>query len=196
MDTERVESLRQQPMPVSFGDLQLRAFKSSDLSDLLGAFADPEIAAWNPSPAGDTEAGVREWIERRNDWSDGTHASWAVATREGGLCGSVSLHHLDRDQSDAEVGYWLAPWARGRGVGARSVDAAARYGFVDLGLHRLYLYHAVENPASCRLAMATGFRLEGELRQSYRYASGRYHNEHLHARLADDAWTVPESHRL
>ncbi|MDQ1615779.1 MAG: hypothetical protein QOJ60_1718, partial [Actinomycetota bacterium] len=51
---------------------------------------------------------------------------------------------------------------------------------------RVELYHAVANPASCRVAEKVGFRHEGTLRQSYVYGDGTRHDEHLHARLAGD----------
>jgi RimJ/RimL family protein N-acetyltransferase len=66
------------------------------------------------------------------------------------------------------------------------VVAASRFAFDELGLHRVYLYHAVENPGSCGVARAAGFVQEGTLRQSYRYADGAYHDEHLHALLSTD----------
>ena len=37
-----------------------------------------------------------------------------------------------------------------------------------------------------RAASRHGFALEGTLRQSFRYADGRHHDEHLHARLVTD----------
>jgi len=181
-----------QPVTVPGADLVLRPFDREDLPDLLAAFADPLVRTWNPGP--DDEDGVgagQRWMDDRNDWSDGTHASWAVGGLDGRLLGSVSLYKIDHDQLDAEVGYWLAPWARGRGWGARAVDAAAGFGFGDLDLHRLHLFHAEENVGSCRLATAAGFALEGRLRQSYRYPDGNYHDEHLHARLASDSWSFP-----
>jgi RimJ/RimL family protein N-acetyltransferase len=165
-------------------DLLLRGYLPTDVPDLLAAFADAAIALWNPGPEG-PEA-VAEFTAARNDWSDGDHASWAVADLEDRLVGSVSLHKIDPDQGDAEIGYWIAPWARRRGHAARSVVAASRFGFADLGLRRLYLYHAVENPGSCAVARAAGFRHEGTLRQSYRYVDGRYHDEHLHALLSGE----------
>lgn len=76
---------------------------------------------------------------------------------------------------------------RGRGVATRAVRAATGLAFGRLGLHRLYLYHAVDNRGSCSIASAAGFRHEGTLRQSYRYAGGAYHNEHLRALLAAEA---------
>src|SRR5690349_6626020 len=99
---------------------------------------------------------VHAWIDGRNDWSDGFHASWAISDATGALLGSVSVHKIDPEQADAEVGYWVAPWARGRGRGAAAVTAAAKFGFEDMHLHRLHLFHAVENVGSCRVAAAAG----------------------------------------
>jgi len=169
-------------------DVLLRPFLRSDLSDLHTAFGDPDIVAWNPGPSSDKTSASDEavcWMAMRNDWSGESHASWAVANPRGRLLGSVSIYKVDHDHRHAEVGYWLAPWARGRGVAVVAVDAAARFGYTRLGLHRLYLYHALENLASCRVATAAGFCLEGKLRKSYRLADG-HHDEHLHARLAED----------
>jgi RimJ/RimL family protein N-acetyltransferase len=162
----------------------LRPFTADDVPSLAAAFADPAVVRWNPGPS-DAD-GVRAWLERRNDWSDGTHASWAVGDATGALLGSVSLHALDADQRDAEVGYWTAPGARGRGTTTRAVRTAVGVAFTALGLHRVHLLHAVENEASCRVAQRSGFVLEGRLRRSYRYPDGLWHDEHLHARLDDD----------
>ncbi len=176
------------PEPWAGTGIVLRVFDWSDEADLMEVFADPEIVTWNPGPPEGAVAFMRE----RNDWSAGTHASWAVADAGAGpgpagrLLGSVSLHRIDRDQGDAEVGYWVAPWARRRGVGAAAAAAAATYGFERLGLHRVHLLHSVENAASCAVAQRAGFLLEGTLRQSFRYADGRHHDEHLHARLVTD----------
>jgi RimJ/RimL family protein N-acetyltransferase len=164
--------------------LSLRAFEPTDTPDLLAAFADEDIARWNPGPAGPETAA--EFMAGRNDWSEGDHASWAVADSADRLIGSVSLHKIDPDQGDAEIGYWIAPWARRQGHGAGAVAAASRFAFEKLGLHRVYLYHAVDNPGSCGVARASGFVQEGTLRQSYRYADGAYHDEHLHALLSSD----------
>jgi RimJ/RimL family protein N-acetyltransferase len=60
------------------------------------------------------------------------------------------------------------------------------FGFGELGLERLELFHALENTASCSAAQKAGFVVEGTLRRSYRYSDGILHDEHLHARLRDD----------
>lgn len=162
----------------------LRAFGPGDVDDLRAAFADEEIARWNPAPTGPDAIGG--FMNSRNDWSEADHASWAVAGPDDRFVGSVSIHKIDPDQGDAEVGYWTAPWARRQGYAVRAVTAASRFAFGDLGLRRLYLFHAVENEGSCAVALAAGFRHEGTLRESYRYADGVHHDEHLHGLLARD----------
>jgi RimJ/RimL family protein N-acetyltransferase len=102
------------------------------------------------------------------------------------LLGSVSLHSIDRVQNDAEIGYWTAPGARGRGIAAVATDAACRWGFGALPIDRIELCHAVENTASGRVAEKAGFTFEGRLRRSFRYGDGRKHDELLWARLDDD----------
>ncbi|MFK5634352.1 GNAT family N-acetyltransferase [Ornithinimicrobium sp. LYQ103] len=164
--------------------MTLRAFEPGDTVDLLDAFADEDVARWNPGPAG-PDAPAR-FMAERNDWSGADHASWAVADASGRLAGSVSIHKIDPDQGDAEMGYWVGPWARRRGLASLAVVSASRFAFSHLGLHRLYLYHAVENPGSCAVARAAGFLHEGTLRQSYRYPDGVHHDEHLHGLLAVD----------
>lgn len=179
-------------MFVSDEELVLRAAVESEVSDLVAAIGDPLIARWNPVQSADgAEEAARTWIKHRNDWSTGEHASWVLSNADGRMLGSISLHHIDVDHENAEVGYWIAPGVRGRGLAARGVELAARFAFTTLGFRRLYLYHSVENPASCRVADRAGFALEGTLRESYLYGDGRFHDEHLHGRLATDARDVP-----
>lgn len=172
-------------------DVRFRPFELSDLEVLLRSFADPEMRRWNPGPQpvdGQTRAeAIAAWMTARNDWEVGDHRSWAVVDADDLVIGSLSLHKLDLDQRDSEVGYWVAPWARGHGRGGLMLRTATRWGFETLALHRVHLFHAIENGGSCRVAESAGFRREGTLRQSYRYADGAYHDEHLHARLASDA---------
>jgi len=131
--------------------------------------------------------GARAWCARRADWSDGTHASWLVKAATGGeVLGSMSLHDADGENGSARIGYWVAPAARGRGVGTAALGAAARFAFQALGLHRVELFHALENEARCRLAERTGFRLEACTATRSATATGSCATEHTHARLASD----------
>jgi RimJ/RimL family protein N-acetyltransferase len=102
------------------------------------------------------------------------------------VLGSVSLFKIDEYQQMAEVGYWVTPEHRGRGVATRGVRGATGFAFAELGLRRVVLFHAVDNPGSCGVALRAGFAQEGLHRQSYRYGDGEWHDEHSHARLSCD----------
>jgi len=172
------------------GDYVMDAPTSDDADDLVRALADPDIAVWNPaasmSAASPRERALR-WIEDRAAWAP-DHASWVVRDRDGHLVGAVSLHHIDDVMATAEIGYWMAPDGRERGLGAAATDAATRFGFEQRGLVRIELFHAVENEASCRLATRCGFLHEGTTRSSFVYGDGTRHDEHLHGRLASDPY--------
>jgi RimJ/RimL family protein N-acetyltransferase len=174
-----------QPVQLDAGPFRLRSWCRRDVDAVLAALLDPDTRLWNAGRVRTREDALT-WVERRQDWG-GDLASWAVedvGTRD--LLGSVSVHSIDRDANDAEIGYWTVPAARGRGVAPLAVDAACRWAFTSLPVDRIELCHAVENTASGRVAEKAGFTYEGHLRRSYRYGDGVKHDELLWARLADD----------
>ena len=155
-----------------------------DAASVLAACTDPMIRLFNVGP--DTLEDAYAWCRGRADWSSGTHASWLIKDTLGTLLGAVSLFDIDRRAQAGQTGYWVAAQARGRGVAGAGLAAATRFGFGGLGLNRVQLFHAVENQASCRTALAAGYAVEGTHRQSYRYGDGLLRNEHSHGRLASD----------
>ncbi|MFF0342267.1 GNAT family N-acetyltransferase [Kribbella sp. NPDC004875] len=70
-----------------------------------------------------------------------------------------------RGDGTAEVGYWTAPAARGRGVAPEAVRAVCRWGFDVRGLELIEWRAEVGNHASRRVAQKAGFLMEGQLRK-------------------------------
>ncbi|MFD7511568.1 GNAT family N-acetyltransferase, partial [Streptomyces sp. NPDC059853] len=131
------------------------------------------------------DAAAAGWLARRAaERAAGTAHSWAV-TENGALLGCVAVSVPGGPHGGGWVSYWTVPAARGRGVARTAVRALASWCFDELGLHRLELGHRVDNPASCRVATAAGFSVEGRQREKLTYDGVRYDVE-LHARLATD----------
>lgn len=162
------------------------------------ALRDAEILRWAAgravTGAPQAERG-RRWLEPRlAGWASG-NAWFAVTEAEQGLLlGALSVREVDRLPDQAVVTYWVAPSARGRGIAAKALEAAAGWAFTGvaqggLGLHRITLDHALLNTASCAVATRAGFRTEGTMRDYYVDTTGLRHDSHLHARLATDALT-------
>jgi RimJ/RimL family protein N-acetyltransferase len=174
-----------EPNELAVGSLRLRPWRADDVDAVWAAQRDPDIRMWAGGSGVDSRDDAVALLRRLTGSED--RASWAVVDpTTGTVLGSVSLHSIDRVQADAQIGYWTAPAARGRGVAAAAVDAVCRWAFETLAVDRVELCHAVENPASGRVAEKAGFMFEGKLRRSYRYGDGVKRDELLWARLSDD----------
>jgi RimJ/RimL family protein N-acetyltransferase len=173
-----------EPVELRAGGFRLRPWREDDAGAYWAALESPGGRLWHGSELATPDA-VAAAVARRADWSTGDHASWALVDGSD-LLGSASLFHLGRHEGEAEIGYWVAPAHRGRGLAVLAAGAACRWGFADLGLHRVQLFHAVENTASARVAEKAGFTREGRLRQSHRYGDGLRHDELLWGRLSTD----------
>ena len=103
--------------------------------------------------------------------------------------GAIGLHALDWSSRHAEMGYWLAPPARGRGTMPRAASTLTTHAFEHLRLHRLEIHCVVENIASRSVAVRLGYKLEGIRRQAYTL-QGEFRDLAVYAMLANE-WTPP-----
>ncbi|MGP4100590.1 GNAT family N-acetyltransferase [Nonomuraea sp. KM90] len=77
-----------------------------------------------------------------------------------------------RGDGTAEIGYWVDPRARGRGVATDAVRAACRWAFATQGLELIEWRAEVGNVGSRRVAERAGFLIEGTLRKRLRRHRG------------------------
>jgi RimJ/RimL family protein N-acetyltransferase len=153
-------ALRLPDPPLSDGVVALRGFESADVPALVEACQDPEIPRWTlvPSPYG--EADARAYLRHMDEGrAAGRRVSLAIVDAAADrLLGSIALNPIDWEQRAADVGYWIAAPARGRGAATRAVELVAGWAFGPLGLQRLELRAQRDNAASQAVAARTGFR--------------------------------------
>lgn len=147
--------------------LLLRPWRADDADAVHRACQDPEIQRWTAIPRPYLREHAVEFVTSHTTqaWTTGSSAPFGVfdpATGE--LLGSNGLITLGRAQRMGEVGYWVAPWARGRGVATNATRAVARWCLDSLGLLRISWRAEVGNHASRLVAERVGFRFEGVLR--------------------------------
>lgn len=87
--------------------------------------------------------------------------------------------------ASADIGYWLAADATGRGVMTRCVRRLLDAAFGEFALHRITIRCEVGNAASSAIPRRLGFHFEGTLRHVCRYAD-RWIDHELYAMLAED----------
>jgi RimJ/RimL family protein N-acetyltransferase len=118
----------------------------------------------------DGERDAAWWLASQDrGWRDGDRLSFAVRAADdaGGwaLAGHVGLKNRQEagrvgERETAEIGYWTAVAARGRGIAPAAVKAVTEWAFgafAGTGLRQIMLVHDVGNPASCRVADKAGY---------------------------------------
>ncbi|AXO34486.1 GNAT family N-acetyltransferase [Micromonospora sp. B006] len=162
--------------------LLLRPWRDGDVDALIEAYRDPVLRAWTSYPVtGPAEA--RAFLRRsRQGWAAADRFSFAVLEGER-LVACVVLKGVRPGRPAAEVGYWTAAPARGRGVAPRAVEAVTGWAFARFaatGLTHLELLHQVDNPASCRVAEKSGYAFAEVLPARPPYPrDGHRHVRHL-----------------
>lgn len=154
------DPLAQSPVELSipaegilFDGLVLRLPTSVDIDKLPRAFAEPEVFTH------DDLTGLIPNL--RTLVASGQLAPLLlVAIDTGEILGGGTFRHLDPKGAVIEIGYWLYPSARGRGVATRTARALAEHAF-DLGVRRVVAHVKVGNSASERVLERAGFTREG-----------------------------------
>jgi RimJ/RimL family protein N-acetyltransferase len=184
-------AIRPPKPPLSDGVVTLRPWgEEGDVAAITAACNDRAIAEFlDQIPSPYTEDDAREFIAHcRESWADGTLTNFAITDAETGRpVGSLGVRWLEPDQGVVEVGYWVSPDTRGRGLCTRAVSLVSRWLIVDHGVERVQLRADEENVPSRRVAEKAGFTPEGVLRSSrYNPRLGRRMNFVMYSLLRDE----------
>ncbi|MET0452158.1 MAG: GNAT family N-acetyltransferase [Mycobacterium sp.] len=175
-----------QPTIAVQGIALLRPWILDDAAAVVEAFDDPAIRRWHVARADSIDEALELIARWQSGWAKESECNWAVVDPDDEvLLGRIALKGLNLLDATAEVAYWMCPTSRGRGVCTQAVVTLSQWAFRCAGFHRLELDHSTSNPASCRVAVKSGFRAEGIRRGAALHADG-WHDMHVHARLSDD----------
>jgi RimJ/RimL family protein N-acetyltransferase len=156
--------------------VQLRPFVAADYPAICEALRDPEVVRLTGSrPIVWDEAArerLREWYGSRGDQPD--RLDLAVEERAtGAWVGEVVLNEWDPHNQSCNFRTMFGPRGRDRGLGTEAARLLVRYGFEQLGLHRIQLEVYSFNPRARRAYEKVGFVAEGVLRDALRTPDGR-----------------------
>jgi RimJ/RimL family protein N-acetyltransferase len=149
--------------------LVLRPYRAEDAPEVALACRDELAQRWLPLPNPYTDADALAWCSEIAPGfrSSGEGIEWAAIRRsDGQLIGSFGLKRTDWRGRISEIGYWVAPWARGEGLAVEAVEAVAQWLLREQGFERLVLRAAPGNRASQRVAEKAGFQREGVARNA------------------------------
>ena len=156
-------------------DLVFRPFGKDDTEPLVIGCNDPELQRWLPLPFPYTRELASAWVtteaERRRVEGEGLHLAIADAADQ--FLGNVSLKKTHWRHGHTEVGYWVMPAARGRGIATAAAGTLSRWALQQERIFRVELTAAPGDIASQRVAEKAGFSFEGIARSGGIIHSGR-----------------------
>lgn len=182
------------PQILSDGTVWLSVPGEQDIDVIARTCRHSSIGEWTTVPVpyhrSDAAAFVHTVVPK--GWA-ARNPTWAVRLVDAGpVIGMVSLQRRRVDGDAAEIGYWLAPGSRGRGLMTRAVLMACEFAFAPGGmrLDRVEWRAFVGNHASASVARRAGFRYEGLLRGGG-LQRGRRRDEWIAGRLRGDSARGP-----
>ncbi len=178
--------------------VRLRGLRDDDLPRLAGWWQDPVVEAlqmtWVNPPS---ETAARDLFARWSTNQD-TGVGFSIETLPDGdrpsrLIGHLVLFNVSAKNRSATYAIGLGPADVGRGFGTDATRLAVRYGFREMGLHRIELQALAFNDRALAAYRRAGFVLEGRRRDAV-FHDGRWHDQMLMAVLHSDPIppTTPE----
>jgi RimJ/RimL family protein N-acetyltransferase len=172
--------------PLADEAVQLVPLEARHEADMAAVAEDPDIRRFTYVPTEPPPGFAARWVERYAEgWRDGTRAGFAIETPTGEFLGLALVVSLDLEARQAELGYLVAPQARGRGAATRAVRLLTGWGFDELGLLRIELRIDARNTGSELVAERAGYTREGVLR-SVAFKEGLRSDVGVWSRLAGD----------
>ncbi|MFC6009849.1 GNAT family N-acetyltransferase [Nocardia lasii] len=169
------------------GTLWLTRPTGADIDRIVECCQDPDVQRWTTIPVPYQRGDAEDFLDRvvAPSWADNTPV-WAIRTVEGGqVDGMIALHA--RGPGTCEIGFWLTPDHRGRGLMSRAIALVCEFGFAPdgLALERITWRAIVGNHPSAGAVRRNGFHYEG-LGRSAGIQRGERVDEWFAARLRTD----------
>ena len=130
---------------------------------------DPDVQRFTRVPVPPPADFATTWLARYEQGRvNGTREVYAVEDpADASFLGVAVLPWIDRESATAELGYMVAPAARGRGVATAAIRQLVAICFAELGMERLELLISIANLPSKAVAERCGFTYEGTLRSTF-----------------------------
>jgi ribosomal-protein-serine acetyltransferase len=120
------------------------------------------------------EEAARKFLQRHADRRAADTGRLEGIWLGGELVGGVAFGMFDANGGVCELGGWLAPEARGRGLFTRASEVMIDWAVGVRGLHRVEWRCFADNEPSRAVARRLGMTQEGTLRQAFLYRGERH----------------------
>lgn len=168
--------------------LLLRDFVESDWEAVLAYEQNPlylRYYEWTERTPEDVRAFIQRFLDHQNQ-EPRIKFQLAVTLRSTGqLIGNCGVRRISAEAFEADMGYELDPDHWGKGYATEAARAVLRFGFTDMGLHRVCAACVADNTGSSHVLEKIGMQQEGRLREN-EYYKGRWWDTLLYAILYEE----------
>lgn len=152
---------REQPI-LRGNHFALRPWRPGDAEAVNLACQDPDIQHYTVVPVPYSLADAQAFVASGEQaWADRSQVHFAIVDLTDKVLGSISFVRLNAPERKAEIGYWVAPWGRGKGAANTAVGLIADFGR-ELGFEEFVMRIEDQNVASIATAVAAGAMPTGE----------------------------------
>lgn len=134
-----------------------------------------------------TEADEQAYLETVCSVPESERNTVFMIQYKGEFAGLVGYVSSDFQNRRTEIGYWLLPAFRGKGIMTRCVKKLCWIAIDDRGMHRIQIRCATGNAASNAIPQRLNFRLEGTERDGELLINNRYADINVYSLLQDEA---------
>lgn len=155
--------------------LTLRRFTPDDAEAMYSNWASDtrvtKYLTWLPHSSPEA---TRELLENWcTHYDEKNYYNWLIEF-EGEAIGNISVVKQSERDSSCDLGYCMSQKHWGKGIMTEAVEAVISFLFSKIGMHRIVIENATENPASGAVAKKCGFTLEGIRKEAFFALDGRW----------------------
>jgi [ribosomal protein S5]-alanine N-acetyltransferase len=151
---------------------RLAPWQVNDVPAVMAASADPEIHAFTSMPDPHEDAALAWITQQPQQRRNGLSIHFALRDRQGRILGNTGFVGFEWSHRRAEVGYWVLPQFRRRGIASQALDLVTGWAFDRLPVDRIDLFIDPGNQASKLVAQQRGYAHEARLRSFRVYRGG------------------------
>jgi [ribosomal protein S5]-alanine N-acetyltransferase len=174
---------------ISTDRLLLRKIRLEDADNMFENWAsDPKVTkflTWSAHQSvDDTRRIIELWLK---DIHELNVYRWAIELKSiNKVIGTIDLVNVDSRHRCGTFGYCLSASYWNQGIASEALKAMLKYLFTEGDFHRIEATHLMENPASGKVMIKCGMKVEGIKRKKFLGNDGEFHDLVLYGILKEE----------
>ncbi|BDI15364.1 putative N-acetyltransferase YnaD [Nostoc cf. commune SO-36] len=159
--------------------LLMRDFIETDWQAVFAYQSDPlylRYSYWTHRTQKDVCKFIQIFIDQQKEQPRTKFQLAIILKEENRLIGTCGIRVNDSEMQEADIGYELNSQYWGQGYATEAAQAILKFGFEELGMHRIWSWCVAENLASVRVLEKIGMRREDHLPEKELIKSRWYDN--------------------